>query len=757
MPSKQKLIILVILLLTTSSLAYSSNFVGSNACQSCHSEAYNNWQGSHHDLAMQHAETNTVLGDFSDSSFSSDGIRSRFFKKNGKFWVNTESADGSLQDFEIKYTFGLTPLQQYLIEFPDGRIQALGIAWDTRKKTAGGQRWFDLYPNEIIKAGDELHWTGRQLNWNYMCADCHSTDLKKGYDPKTNRFKTTYAEINVGCEACHGPAKQHLAWAQKDKKLKAADTKMGLKYLLDDRRNASWVMDKSTGTAKHHGNGEPNQEVGVCAACHSRRGLLKPGIETDGSFLDHYRPALLSQNLYHADGQIQDEVYVWGSFTQSKMSLAGVTCSDCHLPHSLKLRAKQELVCNQCHLPQKYTSPEHHKHQAGSAGANCLDCHMPASNYMVVDPRRDHSLRIPHPQNSLNTDTPNACNQCHSDKTTQWAVTNFEKMWPDAKAPSQYWQTAFSLARSGQQQAEIALIKIIRDKKAPTIARATAMSELAPFLSPLSGQVLQVALTDSSPLVRMASLGVLNNLPSENRYQFARPLLTDPVLVVRTEAARVAAPALSTQLPAAELKILQAAIAEYITTQKENLDRPESRVNLSNLYMQTGDSLAAENTLKEAIALDPKFGPAYVNLADIYRTGNNSKAASDVLNEAIKVLPDDATVYHSLGLLQARNQQLDQAIEMFKKSVELAPESPRYAYVYGVALNSAGNTAGALKALTDAYLLYPRNQEIIFMLASINRDLGKKPEAIAWTNKLLEINPADQNARQFLQSLKQSQ
>lgn len=733
--------------------AAENEFTGSKSCVACHAGQQRGWQGSHHDLAMQHASKDTMLGDFDNSGFSANGITSRFFTKDGKFWVNTDAADGSMQDFEIRYTFGVTPLQQYLVEFPDGRVQTLGIAWDTRPESEGGQRWFHLYPEEAINAGDELHWTGLQQNWNYMCADCHSTKLVKGYNSVTNTFKTTWSDINVGCESCHGPGQQHLAWAAMDDKLKQEDTRMGLAYLLHDRKGTDWVMNPETGTASRSHEATDNREIGVCAACHSRRGQFRSGIESDGKFLDYYRPALLTENLYHADGQILEEVYVWGSFAQSKMQAAGVTCSDCHEPHSLKLRAEQEQVCSQCHMPSKFATREHHGHPPGSTGANCLDCHMPETTYMVVDPRRDHSLRIPRPDLSLEYNTPNACNQCHTDKNTEWAATEFIKLWPDAAEPYQNWTRAITLARSGVPQSEIALIKIIRDKDKPAIARATAISELRPYLSPLSGQVLQVVLTDTSPLVRFAALGVLDVLPPENRYQFASPLLQDPVLLVRTEAARISAPALRSQLDSQQLAELQSALKEYINTQIENADRPEAHLNLGNMYSQTGDQVKAEKSYRQAIKLDVKFGPAYANLADLYRIQGLDQYADKVLREGIGKLPENATLYHALGLLQARSQQMDMALSSLQKAAELQPNAARYTYVYGVALNSTGDTSRALQVLEQGFSNHPGDQEIIFMIAGINRDLGRNDEALVWAQKLLAINPADQNATKFIEML----
>ena len=656
LPLFNKGCIAILILLTGISVAKTAEgkFAGTKSCMSCHTEQHRNWQGSHHDLAMQHASLGTMLGDFNDSEFSANGITSRFFTRNDKFWVNTDGADGSMQDFEIKYTFGITPLQQYLVEFPDGRVQTLGIAWDSRPESAGGQRWFHLYPDETINAGDDLHWTGPQQNWNYMCADCHSTNLVKGYSSATNTFKTTWSDINVGCESCHGTGRQHIDWATQDDKLEQADLSMGLAFLLHDRKDISWVMDPDTGTAHRSQPTTDSREIGVCAACHSRRGQFKSGIESDESFMDYYRPALLSENLYYADGQIKDEVYVWGSFAQSKMQAAGVTCSDCHEPHSLKLRAEQELVCSQCHLPTKYASTEHHKHAAGSTGANCLDCHMPETTYMVVDPRRDHSIRIPRPDLSLVSASPNACNQCHSDQDTEWAAGHFMKLWPEAAEPFQNWTKATMLARSGKPQAEIALLKVIRDQQVPDIARATAISELPPYLSPLSSNALQVALTDQSPLVRHAALGVLDSLPPDNRYQFASPLLKDPVLAVRIEAARISAPALRSQLPKAEYAVLLHALQEYVDAQNENADRPESHLNLGNMYSQSGDMVAAEKSYRQAIKLDPEFGPAYTNLADLYRTQGMDQSAGKVLKDGINMSPENVALYHSLGLMQAR-------------------------------------------------------------------------------------------------------
>jgi cytochrome c-type biogenesis protein CcmH/NrfG len=512
-------------------------------------------------------------------------------------------------------------------------------------------------------------------------------------------------------------------------------------------------MDASTGTAVRSKSSRINRETAVCATCHSRRGILKTGVESDGSFLDHYRPALLTQNLYHADGQIQEEVYVWGSFMQSKMQSAGVTCSDCHQPHSLELRAPQEQVCSRCHSPAKFANTTHHHHAPDSKGANCLDCHMPETTYMVVDPRRDHSLRVPRPDISLNFSTPNACNQCHLDKDTEWAAEKFEQMWPQVAQPFQNWTQAFALARSGAPQSEIALMRVIKDPNTPDIARATAVTELRAFLSPLSGQLLHSTLSDESALVRMASLGALEALPPANRYTFAAPLLEDPVLAVRIEAARISASSLRSETDEGQRKILQSALKEYFDAHILNADRSDANLNLGNLHVQTGDIVEAEKAYRRAIKLDSKFGPAYVNLADMYRSQGMDQYSGKVLKQGIDESPRDASLHHALGLLEARGQNLELALASLKTATQLAPENARYIYVYGVALNSTGKSGDALEALGTGHGLHPQDREIIFMIASIYRDQRQYQLAREWAQKLTDINPADQNALQLIEAI----
>ena len=431
--------------------ASAATFVGSETCAGCHRAEAELWRGSQHKAAMQHATDKTVLGDFRDAGFDYYGVHSRFFRRDGKFMVETDGPDGKLATFEVKYTFGLDPLQQYLVEFPDGRLQALSLAWDSRPKDQGGQRWFHLYPNEEIKHDDILHWTKLNQNWNFMCAECHSTGVRKNYDAANDRFSTTWAEISVGCEACHGQGSDHVAWAHDRKSWwplgKREDPTKGLAVRFDERTDVTWRHDTATGNP--HRNFPPallRKEVETCGLCHARRGEFSENWVPGRSLSETHVVSPLTRGLYDADGQMRDEVYNYGSFKQSKMFAAGVTCSDCHEPHGAKLRVAGDGVCLQCHAPEKYAAATHNHHDSAKPAIACASCHMPSRTYMVVDRRHDHSFRIPRPDVSAKVGTPNACNDCHADKSPEWAAAAIERWFGSDREGFQKYAAAFHAA-----------------------------------------------------------------------------------------------------------------------------------------------------------------------------------------------------------------------------------------------------------------------------------------------------------------------
>jgi len=731
-------ILLTLLLVTSffSVMAESLTYVGRDKCVQCHAEQDALWQGSHHDLAMQHADADTVLGDFSGANFEYAGITSKFYKKGDSFYVRTDGPDGKLHDYEIEYTFGVVPLQQYLIELDGGRLQALSIAWDSREKSLGGQRWFHLYPDESITHEDELHWTRNVFNWNGMCAECHSTNLQKNYDASKDTFDTSWSEIDVSCEACHGPASAHLSWANKNKTGETASGDIGFSFRFDEREGVLWKMNGKTGNASRNKAGTIKKEIEVCAQCHSRRSVISSDYSPGQPFLDHYMPRLLDEGMYYADGQIQDEVYVYGSFMQSKMQHMGVTCSDCHEPHSLELRQDGNGVCLQCHSADKFDTKKHHFHDEGTSGASCAECHMPATEYMVVDPRRDHSIRIPRPDLSVSLGMPNACNNCHIDKDAGWSVQAVKQWYGDIPRGYQRYAEALDAGRKGKMDAGIMMAKSIRDIQTPDIARASLISSITSYIEQSNFDVIQDGLKDKDATVRMASVSALEAFPLEMLVKMVFPMLNDPVRVVRIEAARVLAAVPAGQLKGEQLAIYNTAVEEYLESQLINADRPQAQLNLGNYYLIKQDIQKAEAAYQQAILLESAFTPAYVNLADLYRAQGKEVEAEAQLRRAIGVVADDASVHYSLGLLLVRKQQMGDAIEMLERAVELDNDNVHYVYVYAIALNSSGKVKQATEVLHEAHLRYPGNTDILTALVTFNRDSGNDFAAQHYMKKL---------------------
>jgi tetratricopeptide (TPR) repeat protein/ssDNA-binding Zn-finger/Zn-ribbon topoisomerase 1 len=732
-----------------------AKFVGAAECASCHKQEENLWRGSHHQLAMQPAEASTVLGDFNRASFDNKGVTSSFFRNGSSFMVRTDGPDGALHDYEIKFTFGVYPLQQYLIAMPGGRLQGLGIAWDTRPRERGGQRWFFLYPGEKITARDTRHWTGIDQNWNYMCADCHSTDLRKNYNAASRTFSTSYSEIDVSCEACHGPGSNHLAWAKKQGEWEKFDATEGLAIALDERKGVAWAIDLATGNARRSSPRTSEREIEMCARCHARRGEIHEDYVHGQPVGDDYRVALLDEDHYFPDGQIKEEDYEYGSFTQSKMFHAGVTCSDCHEPHGLKLRADGNNVCAQCHSAQKYDSPSHHFHQVGSAGARCVECHMPTRTYMVIDARRDHSIRIPRPDLSVKLGTPNACTNCHSDKSAEWALDTVKKWYGHAPEGFQHFAEALDAGTAGAPGANQSLERLVAEVEQPAIARATALSLLASYSPAPTDAAVRAGVVDDWALVRRAAARAMSNTEPSASANAIAPLLSDPVRAVRIEAAEVLAGLPSGDLPANVADAFDRATDEYVSAQQLNADRPEAHLNLGLMYARQNYFDKAEKELKTALSLDPSFAPAAVNLADVYRAQNRDEEGKSVLKDALGRSPDDASLEHALGLLMVRQKRSAQALDLLAAAARNDPGNARYVYVYAVALNRAGKNSTAIETLESSIKAHPYDRDSLAALVSFLQQAGDNDKALTYAERLEELEPDNPQVQQMLKELRE--
>ena len=716
-------------------------YVGSSTCQTCHAKEYQQWQGSHHDWAMREASAETVLGDFNNVSFHHQGLTTSFSSRDGKYYVRTQGADGKDQTFKIAYTFGVEPLQQYLIGFPDGRYQALTVAWDSRTAEQGGQRWYQLMPNDMGQPGESLHWTGVYYNWNTQCAACHSTGLQENYFQQNNSYNSTWAEINVSCESCHGPGSAHSNSPQ---------TPLPVDY----SPQLQWVIAEGADIANPLGDPHAGSKIEIesCAGCHSRRAKIsadsvnnhQPGSE----LLDHYRPQTLREGLYHADGQIQDEVYVYGSFIQSKMHQRGVRCSNCHEPHSLELKAPGNGVCANCHAPETYNSPKHHFHQpANSPGAQCVNCHMPSTVYMGVDPRRDHSMRIPDPQLAEKTGAPNACINCHQNKTNAWAgsaISSWLKLKSDSNPQqSSHYGEAIFAGREQQQGANQQLIDLATDSSINSIARATALGLLQNHPNQGSYQTARQQLSNKDPMVRLGALETLEFLQPQQRWEDISPLLTDPIKAVRLEATRLLL-GLYGSLPGAN-------IDEYMDALLLHADRPNGQLNIASAYMEQGLYKQAGKAYQHALKLDPLNTAAINNYADSLRAQGQHQQALELLIEGNKSLPNNAALLHALGLAQIRSQQ--PALESLRRAAQLEPKNSRYSYIYALGVNGQGDAEQAVDILSRALINNPKDRDLLIALVTINRDRGELSQARVFARQLVATFPNDSSVKRLLESL----
>jgi predicted CXXCH cytochrome family protein len=733
-----------------------AKFVGSETCAGCHRAEAQLWRTSQHKHAMDHATATTVLGNFNDASFEYYGVRSRFFRTAGKFLVETDGPDGRLATFAVKYTFGVDPLQQYLVEFPDGHLQALSLAWDSRPKEKGGQHWFHLYPNEEIKHDDILHWTKLNQNWNFMCAECHSTGVRKNYDAAADRFATSWAEISVGCEACHGQGSRHVGWARSRESWwpfgKSKDR--GLVH-FGEREGVSWHQHPVTGQPER--NVAPavlRKEVETCGLCHARRRAFSEDWIPGRSLSNTHEVTPIRRGMYSADGQMLDEVYNYGSFKQSKMFAAGVTCSDCHDPHSAKLRAPGDGVCRQCHVPDKYESVAHRRHEAASPSLACASCHMPERTYMVIDRRHDHSFRIPRPDLSIKLGTPNACNDCHTDKGTEWAAAAIEQWHGPKRKGFQNYAEAFHAAWTDKADAEKLLAAVAADGNAPSIARASALGELASRVSPANINLARGGIADPDPMVRLGALDMLEGVPVAQLWPLVSPLLSDSIRGVRIRAAALLAALPSASQPSADRERFERAAAEFVAAQRLNDDRPEARATLGNFYARRGRSADAEDEYQAALRLSPQYAPAATNLADLYRHLARDGEGESVLRRAIATSPQDAGLHHALGLTLTRLKRPDEALAELRRAAELEPDRGRYAYVYAVALQSAGRRDEATTVLKDGLARHPDDRDILQALMSFSRDAGDFATALAYAERLAWIVPNDRDLATLIQDLR---
>lgn len=683
----------------------SEQYVGSETCGQCHQQAYAQWQTSHHAMAMAEPTAKSVKANFGAGPLRLAGQEISFAESSGNFVIRLDGIDGALDAFRVVYTFGVSPLQQYLADVGGGRLQALPVVWDTRDD---GRGWYHLQPETLGIPDDVLHWTGSGQNWNHMCADCHSTAVTKGFDASTNTFNTQFAEVSVGCEACHGPGGLHS-------------------------ENPAQFPVVSLG--------DPQVRLAVCGSCHSRRSQVAEGFVPGDQLLDHYEPSLLDEGLYFADGQILDEVFVYGSFLQSKMHNAGVSCGDCHEPHSGELQRSGNSVCTACHSPAGsvrfpglkpivYDSPDHHFHGAPHtqgdelapvSGSACVDCHMTSRTYMGVDDRRDHSFRLPRPDLSIELGVPNACIGCHRQQSHEWAALQIRAH--AGREPDAHFASVLASARQGKQQAKEPLHALAADKRQPAIVRATGLGLLGDY-DP-SAQELQLAIADADPLVRLGALRGLAAAAPVN-WQVLMPVLRDPLRALRFAALTALLP-MYPQLPATARDQLTPVIDEYLEQLSLNADRAEALTSRALVHLAMGELNRAETDLQTALERNPAWVPGMVNLADLYRATGRDAQAGPLLKQALALSPQASQVRVAVALWYVRQGNLQQAIDLLAQGHTARLEAAS-GYVYAVALSSAGQpdrALGVVDELLDADLYSAQLMQLGISLAQQGQAPGR--------------------------------
>ncbi len=599
-------------------------YVGSAACSDCHEQVTATWVPSDHAKAWTLPDESTVLGDFSDVTFTHHGVTSRFFRDGAAFMIETEDGSGQRRVFKVTGIAGIDPLQQYLISPEPGRTQTFDIAWDV-----AAQRWYPVFPDQMALAGDGLHWTGPYKSWEARCAECHSTGYTRNYDATTRTYSPKLAETGVGCEACHGPGAAHVAWAQApDMPLAQGLGRFGLTADLT----------------------RADTELDTCMTCHSRREALQDGNPVPGTpYHDSYILSLLRPGLYHPDGQILDEVFEGGSFLQSKMHAKGVRCSDCHEPHSGTLRAEGNAVCAQCHSPagnprfpslplKVFDGPEHHFHPEDSAGAQCVSCHMTERTYMGIDTRRDHSFRIPRPDLAA-SGAPDTCTDCHADRDAAWAAAELEARFPDSPHRGPHFAPVFSAAATDPATQADALLEIA-EWDGPGVVRASALDMLGAAARADQAARLVPLLSDPDPLVRAAAAGTLGTLPPDQRLGVLLPLLSDPLRAVRVAAARALLDAQAAP-GTPEAQAISAAMAEWQGAMMLRTDFPETHLQLAGVGLTLRNWRMARQAFAEAVSLDPQLVQGWIMQARIAAALEDRQGAARAVSRGLAANPGD--------------------------------------------------------------------------------------------------------------------
>jgi predicted CXXCH cytochrome family protein len=619
-------------------------YAGSASCRDCHRPEYDLWAQSHHGLAERplRPEDKTAFNPTRD--FKQDFLTNTLRLQNGIYQIVTLGFKTNIEPYRVERVIGHDPVEQFLTAADNGRWQVQEISYNPNSN-----HWFDVYGNENRQPGEWGHWTGRGMNWNSQCAECHNTDLKKNYDAVTDRYHTTMAEMSVGCEACHGPLKTHVEWQYAHPHTSLHDP-----------------------TIKQF---NPTQIVDTCGSCHSRTTDLTGNFHPGDAFSDHYALEILDNGKrWYPDGQVKDEDYEFVSFLSSKMHQAGVTCLDCHNPHSAKNTLQGNDLCMRCHTGGYPKAPvinlaEHTHHASASTGNLCINCHMPVTVYMQEHPRRDHGFTIPDPLLTKQLNIPNACNRCHTDQSTDWAL-KYTEQWYGAKMnrPTRDRAEWIAAAENGEIDAKDHLISLLADTNQIPYWKAAAINFLGYWWAadPAATTALLAQLKADQPLVRESAVRFLEPVVNQADVQLAlQPMLNDPSRNVRVAAAWVLRT--TVDLNSQANRELQAML-DY------DADQPDGQYQEAILLLSRQQPKEALAHLQKATAWDPLSPPFLCTQAQVQDQLGQTIAALKTLDQAATAVSDDPYIPYVRATILLRNGKKEEAKVAIKQALKIKPD-----------------------------------------------------------------------------------
>lgn len=699
-------------------------YVGSSACETCHTPEYDGWARSAHARAMRRAVPEAVAAVFDGQprAFPSLTVRPTRNRAGLLFEVQERGSREQAASLSLPYVMGHKRIEQYVTPTGHGRMQALPVAYDT-----GAREWFDLL-EKPIPAGNWSHWMGPGMTANTQCFPCHATGYVKGYDPKADTYASQWNESGVGCEACHGPGAAHVACKKSD-------------------ANACG----SYGRVAADG-------MAACAGCHSRRVDIASAFSPEADVYDFFDPELLESDLYYPDGQVREEAYEWTSFKMSRMAQRGIVCQDCHEVHSAHLRAEGDNLCLRCHASTLATLTHTH-HTPAAAGARCVGCHMPVTVFMQRDARHDHQLARPDPALALTLGIPDACTRCHSTESATWAAAWVDRWYGESAVRTERRDIAatFNEARFGNESAVSGLVRIVSSDM-DAIRRATAARLLSSWVGKDGVvQALVAAARDEDALVRAGAIAALGEAAAEplaraSVVQAAR----DGTRLVRMEAAFALRSVDPTTLEPAEAASVAGAWDEWLRGQALLGELPDPNYNVGIFWAGRGKAAEAESAYRTAISRWPAYLPALQNLALLLAEFGRDAEAERELHKVLASVPDWPPATFALGLIYGRQNRWRDAAGALEACVRADPDYPRGFFNLGIAQANVGKLDEAADTLQRATADPAARADALRELVRLAHVRGNDQALAHWLPQALRADPvagADPRVRAVLREL----